>query len=117
MTFSRYKVERKFARYALDVRATLSAGNGDMRVRTLDISESGVGLVSPGEIPERDSFVIEFEFPTVPGVFRTEVHVQSRVGFRYGFSFVDVDESSMALLRKYQRRWGILAKENYAARD
>jgi c-di-GMP-binding flagellar brake protein YcgR len=117
MTFSRYKVERKFVRYSLDVRAKVISGEEEIRVRTLDISEGGVGLVSPVEILKRDSLVVEFEFPTSEGVFRAEVGAQSRVGFRYGFSFVEVDESSMALLRKYQRRWGVLAKENYAARD
>ena len=99
------------SRYSLDVRAKLSAGEREITVRTLDISDGGVGLVSPVEIPEGSSFVVEFEFPTVHGVFRTEVQVRNKVGFRHGFSFVSVDESSMALLRKYQRRWGILAND------
>jgi c-di-GMP-binding flagellar brake protein YcgR len=117
MTGSRYKMERKFARYALDVRAKLITGEGEIRVRTMDVSEGGVALVSPVEIPDGNSLVVEFEFPTLREIFRAEIRVQSRVGFRYGFRFVNVDESSMALLRKYQRRWGIFAKENYAARD
>jgi c-di-GMP-binding flagellar brake protein YcgR len=114
---SRYSVERKYARYSLDVRAKLSAGEREITVRTLDISEGGVGLVSPVEIPEGSSFVVEFELPTVPGTFRAELKARSKVGFRYGFIFANVDESSMALFRKYQRRWGILAKDDYAARD
>jgi c-di-GMP-binding flagellar brake protein YcgR len=117
MTFSRYKVERKFARYALDVRATLITSEAEMRVRMLDISQGGVGLMSPAEIPEESSFMLEFEFPTIAGMFRAEARAQNRVGFRYGFNFINVDENSMALLRRYQRRWGVLAKENYAARD
>ena len=63
-----------------------------------------MGLISPVEIPEGSSFLAEFEFPTIPGVFRTQVHVRNKAGFRYGFSFVAVDEGGMALLRKYQRR-------------
>ena len=117
MSSSRYAAERKFARYALDVRAKLSADELEIKVRTLDISEGGVGFVSPVEIPERSSFVVEFELPTVQGVFRATVQGQSRSGFRYGFKFVEVEESSMDLLRKFQRRWGILATEKYAARD
>ncbi len=111
MSSSRYAIERKHPRYSLDVRAKLSAGEREITARTLDISDGGVGLISPVEIPEGSSFVVEFEFPTVHGVFRTEVQVRNKVGFRHGFSFVSVDESSMALLRKYQRRWGILAND------
>ena len=111
MSPSRYSTERKHARYSLDVRAKLSAGTKEISVRTLDISEGGVGLICPGEIPEGSSFVVEFEFPSVPGSFRCEVHARNKVGFRHGFSFVGMDENSMALLRKYQRRWGILAKD------
>ncbi len=107
---TRYAVERKFARYALDVRAKLSMGEQEISVRTLDISEGGVGLISPVEIPQGSAFVIEFELPAVHGVFRTEVRGQSRVGFRYGFRFVGIEESNLALVRKYQRRWGVLAK-------
>jgi c-di-GMP-binding flagellar brake protein YcgR len=117
MTVSRYAVERKFVRYSLDVRAKVRKGEEEIKVRTLDISEGGVGLVSPVEIVEGGLYVLEFEFPTGLGAFRAEVRQRSRVGFRYGFSFVEVDESGMASLRKYQRRWGVLAKENYAARD
>lgn len=111
---SQYAIERKFVRYALDVRAKLKAGEREITVRTLDISEGGVGLVSPVEIPEGSSCVVEFELPTAPGIFRAEVCARSKVGFRHGFIFVGVDEGSMALLRKYQRRWGILAKDDYA---
>ncbi len=113
---SRYSVERKFARYSLDVRAKLSAGEREITVRTLDISEGGVGLISPVEIPEGSSFVVEFEMPAVAGIFRAEVYARNRVGFRCGFSFVGLDENNLALLRKFQRRWGILAKD-YAARS
>lgn len=116
MTLTHYKAERKFVRYSLDVRAKLSNGKEEIKVRTLDISEGGVGLVSPAEISEGGSYLLELEFPTSLETFRAEVRGQSRVGFRYGFSFVSVDESSMVLLKKYQRRSGILAKENYASR-
>lgn len=115
MSLSRNTVVRKFARYALDVRAKLSTGGQEITVRTLDISEGGVGLVSPVAIPEGSSFVVEFEIPTA-GIFRAEVYARSRAGFRYGFSFASMDESSMALLRKYQRRCGVLAVNDYAAK-
>jgi hypothetical protein len=117
MASSRYTAERKFARYALDVRAKLSAGGHEITARTLDVSEGGVGLISPVELPEGSSYTVEFELPTVQGVFRAAVQGQNRSGFRYGFRFVEVEASSMDLLRKFQRRWGILASEKYAARD
>ncbi len=117
MSPTRYAVERKFARYSLDVRAKLSAGKQEITVRTLDISAGGVGVISPVELMESSSFMIECVLPTVSGIFRAEIQEKSRSGFRYGFSFLDVEDNSMALLRKYQRRWGILAKDNYAAKD
>lgn len=112
---SRYSLERKFVRCSLDVRAKLKVGEREIKVRTLDISEGGMGIISPVEIREGSSFLVELEFPAVPGIFRTEVHTRNRAGFRYGFSFAAMDESSMTLLKKYQRRWGTLAKSVSAA--
>jgi hypothetical protein len=108
----RYAVGRKFTRYSLDVRAKLIVDGREITVRTLDVSEGGVGLVSPVEIPEGKLVVVECVFPTVQGLFRAELQAQNRSGFRYGFQFVALDKSNAVLLRKYERRWGILAKEN-----
>lgn len=117
MSSPRYSTQRKFVRYALDVRAKLSAGEREITVRTLDISEGGVGLISPVEIADGSLFTVECTLPTVMGMFCAEVEMKSKSGFRYGFSFVNVDESNVALLRKYQRRWGIFSKDDYAAKD
>jgi hypothetical protein len=117
MAFSPYTAERKFSRYSLDVRAKLCGGGREITVRTLDVSEGGLGLVSPVEIEMGSAFTIEFVFPTMPDVFRAEIILQSRNGFRYGLMFVEIDESNMALLKRYQRRWGIRAEEKYANRD
>ncbi|SRR6266568_2571351 len=113
MGLSPYAVQRKHARYSLDVRARLSASEREITVRMLDVSEGGVGLISPMEIPEDSSYVVEFVFPTMQDVFHANLELKSRNGFRYGFIFIDIDESNMALVRKYQRRWGIRAEDNY----
>jgi hypothetical protein len=112
MSSSPYAAVRKFARYSLDVRAKLSVGRQEYTVRTLDVSEGGLGVVSPVEISDEDEelFAVEFVFPTMQDVFRAKLQPQGRSGFRYGFRFVELDESNMALLQKYQRRWGIRAK-------
>jgi c-di-GMP-binding flagellar brake protein YcgR len=102
---SRYSVERKYVRYSLDVRAKLSAGEREITVRTLDISEGGVGLISPIEIPEGRSFIVEFEMPAVAGIFRAEVHARSRVGFRFGFSFVGLVSEIPAPLGCSRKGW------------
>jgi len=106
----RYAVERKHARYSLDVRAKLIVDGQEFTVRTLDISEGGIGVISPVEIPEGKTFIVEFAFSAVSGVFRAELQAKNRNGFRYGFQFVILDESNAALLGKYERRWGILAR-------
>jgi PilZ domain len=114
MAVSPYDKERLHARYSLDVRAKLSLEGREITVRTLDVSEGGLGLVSPVEIAEGSSYSVEFVFPTMQAVFCARVQAQSKSGFRYGFTFVEVNENNMTLLRKYQRRWGIAAKEYMA---
>ena len=69
----RYAVERKFSRYSVDARAKLSVDGQEITVRTLDISEGGLGVVSPVEIPAVSPIVIEFVFPTVQGLFHAEL--------------------------------------------
>jgi hypothetical protein len=113
MSLSPYAAERQYARYSLDVRAKLSTGKGDITVRTLDVCEGGLGLISPVEIAEGSLFSVELVFPTMQGIFRAGIQAQSRSGFRHGFKFVELDENNLALLRRYQRRWGIRANEDY----
>ena len=110
MSSSPYSAVRRFARFSLDVRAKLIAGDETIVVRMLDVSEGGLGVVSPVEIAEGSLFAVEFVFPTMQDAFRAEVRTQSKNGFRYGFEFVGLDEKNMALLQRYQRRWGIRAK-------
>lgn len=107
---AQYSAVRKFTRYSIDVRAKLGVGDQEFTVRTLDVSEGGIGIVSPSEIPAEAPITIEFVFPTMQDVFHVELEAQSRSGFRYGFKFVGLDENNMALLRKYERRWGIRAE-------
>jgi len=107
---AQYTAVRKFTRYSIDVRAKLGVGDREFTVRTLDVSEGGIGLLSPSELPAGEPITIEFVFPTMQDVFRVELVAQSRNGFRYGFKFAGLDESNMALLRKYERRWGIRAE-------
>jgi c-di-GMP-binding flagellar brake protein YcgR len=116
MTISRYLPERKFPRYVLDVRAKLIVDEQEITVRTLDISEGGVGLVSPVEILTGSSYAVELVFPTMQNAFRAQLEHQSKVGFRYGFQFVGLDENNLALLRRFQRRWAIRATADYAAK-
>jgi hypothetical protein len=111
MSLSPYAAERKFTRYSLDVRAKLIGDGREITVRTLDVSEGGLGLVSPIDIEVLSSFTVEFVFPTMQDLFRAKVKAQSKNGFRHGFMFVDLDEDSMNLLKRYQRRWGIRAKD------
>jgi hypothetical protein len=117
MTLPSYKAVRKHTRYSLDVRAKLSNGEREITVRTLDICEGGLGLISPEEIAEGSVFTVKLVFPAVQGEFCAKVRAQTRMGFRHGFMFVGVDETNMALLVKYQRRWGIRADERYAGSE
>jgi hypothetical protein len=94
----------------LDVRAKVIVEDQEFTVRTVDVSEGGVGVVSPIEIPGGERIEVELVFPTMQESFRAEVRAQSRNGFRYGFRFVGLDGEKLSLVRKFQRRWGIRAK-------
>jgi hypothetical protein len=109
-----YARQRKFVRYWLDARAKLVSDGNEIKVRTLDISEGGVGVISPIEIPMDKSYTIEFRFPVMDEVFRAVIAPQSRKGFRYGFRFVVVEDSHMTMLQKFKGRWGVLASEKSA---
>lgn len=109
-----YKRVREHLRYAIDVRAKLSGDGQVITARTLDISDGGVGLISPVALPLGSVFVISFELPAVAGEFRAQVQLQSRSGFRCGFKFVLVDEASSVALRRFVRRTQVPAKEDYA---
>ena len=109
--------ERMFPRYDLDVRAKLSIDDQEITVRTLDISEGGVGVVSPVDIPEGSCYAVKMVLPTMQNVFSATLQARSKNGFRYGFEFVGMDESNRALLLRFQRRWAIRATDNYATSD
>lgn len=112
-----YQKHRKYKRYSLDVRARLSGGGQEISARTLDICEGGLGMVCPVEIAAGSLFTVKLVFPTVQGEFTAAVRAQNQSGFRFGFRFVEVDAENMALLRKFQRRWGIAAREDYAGTE
>jgi hypothetical protein len=107
---SSYAAVRKYTRYAVDVRAKVFVEDKEFTVRTVDVSEGGVGVVSPVEIPDGERVEVELVFPTMQDSFRAEVKAQSRNGFRYGFRFIGLDAEKLSLLQKFQRRWGIRAK-------
>jgi c-di-GMP-binding flagellar brake protein YcgR len=114
-----FKAVRKHPRYALDVRVKLFAEGEEISARTLDISEGGLGLVSPVVIAEGKHYIVKLELPGISSglwaeVFEAEIRQQSRSGFRHGFEFVSLSEESRGLLRRYLRRCGVPAKEGYA---
>lgn len=117
MTAPQHVQQRKFARYWLDARAKLVGDGVAIRVRTVDISEGGVGVISPVEIASGSSYAIELSLPVTNEVFRAVVAPRSRRGFRYNFRFAAVDEQYMTLLRRYQGRWGTLASGKVGAGD
>ena len=98
------------------MRAKLIVDEQEITVRTLDISEGGVGVISPVEIAEGKSYVIEFVLPTVKGCFAPSFKREAEMGLGTVFSS-DHWTKVIGLLRRYPAPLGYSQPRTYAARD
>ena len=68
-----------------------------VRGHTVDISESGISVMLPVEVPVGEVVRLEFKLPL--GDVDVMAMVRQRNAFRYGFQFVDLDSSQGAIHR------------------
>ena len=69
-----------------------SSSSGLVKGYTVDISESGISaILKLEEVPVGELVQLEFELPFGPVTIRAQVMYQT--AFRYGFQFVEPDES------------------------
>jgi hypothetical protein len=83
----RFKIE-------VDVRIT-SKTCGRLKGHTVDVSESGISAMLTIEVPIGE--VVELEFTLPFGPVRIYALVRQRNAFRYGFQFVELNASHVAI--------------------
>jgi hypothetical protein len=77
-------------RFKLEVDITItSRTSGELKGRTVDISESGIAAVLTVEAPLGE--VVELNFTLSFGPVTIHAMVRQRNAFRYGFEFIDPD--------------------------
>jgi hypothetical protein len=79
------KEERRHKRLELKAEVTVRSESGALPGRTLDISESGMAVILPVELPVGKAVKLEMK---VPAPITADAIVRSRDVFRHGFEFV-----------------------------
>jgi hypothetical protein len=64
------------------------------------MSEGGMSVVSPLELPANESVEVEFTLPNTRTVMRLKSVVRNRIGSRYGIEFLSATEGQCAEIRK-----------------
>jgi len=83
---------RRNPRYKLDVRVRLivrkDEGNQVVHGRGTDISETGMAIFVPHELPLEARAEVEFTLPYSRQPQRVVINVRNRSGYRYGVEFL-----------------------------
>ena len=81
---------RRKPRFKIEVDITVGTHTrGELKGRTVDISESGIAAMLPIEAPVGE--VVELNFTLPCGSVTIHAMVRQRNAFRYGFEFIDPD--------------------------
>jgi PilZ domain len=87
---------RKNPRYPVEVRVRVCfSKNGFLQratVKALDISATGISLISPLALPNNASVEVELTLPGVKTPLRVKSVIRNRCGARYGVEFLSTTE-------------------------
>lgn len=90
---------RQHSRFRLDVDVTVqSPTQGLVPANSLDISQSGMSAIVPIHLPVGQIVELAFKLPLRP--VRIVAAVRQHHGFRYGFQFVEPDDSTLHTIRE-----------------
>ena len=100
-----WTIQRRWVRVPIDVRVRLQYEREGVQqlchCRSFDISEGGIGLMSPYEL-ELDKVVdLEFSLPETMAPLKLRAVIRSKVGFRVGCEFVLPTEKQKADIARY----------------
>ena len=89
-------------RFKIEVAVTIhSRSCGTLKGHTLDLSESGIGVLLTIEVPVGEFVELEFTLPF--GEVKTYAIVRQRSAFRYGFQFVNSNSESEVIRSTYRQ--------------
>ena len=97
-----WKGIRRFQRFRIDVRVKLTCSVDGARTtvfgRGTDVSEGGMAMYLPAEIPAGTAVEMELTFPYTAQAIKINGAVRNADGFRYGVEFSDLDSAARELV-------------------
>ncbi len=99
-----WKRHRRFNRYKLDIRVTVTRGIESKREvvngRCRHLGEGGLGAILAGELPVNEPVGLEFTLPGHNDPLKMRAAVRYRHGFHHGFEFLTLAPSQLETIRK-----------------
>ena len=103
---------RQYPRHEIDttelIVAIVGTQHRELRGRSLDINEAGIGGVFAKEMDVGTSVSLEFSVPVLATPLRVQGVVRNHSGYRYGFEFVDLTPEQRETISRTCRTLGIL---------
>ena len=100
-----WPIHRRWVRVPIDVRVRLRYEREGMQqqchCRSFDISEGGIGLMSPYELELNQVVDLEFSLPEATTPLRLRAVTRSKVGFRLGCEFISPTDKQKAEIASY----------------
>jgi PilZ domain-containing protein len=95
---------RHFPRYRIDVRALVKvrrdSGIVEMRGRSTDLSESGMGVTLSGDLQLGEVIEMEFSLPFTREPLHLRALVRRRNGLNYGMEFLTLSPQQRAAIKR-----------------
>jgi hypothetical protein len=96
--------QRRFPRYALDVRVSAKVFRADAPIelwgRSIEFGQDGVGVTLTGELQPGEVATLELTLPGNSSPLKLRGLVRYRDGLRHGFEFLARDEIQRELIRR-----------------
>jgi len=98
-------MQRRSPRVPIDVRVRLryekNRKQQDCHCRSFDISEVGMGLVSPYELEAEQPVELVFSLPGTTAPLRLQAVIRSKIGFRLGCEFISLTQKQKSEIDRY----------------
>jgi hypothetical protein len=95
---------RRFTRYPLDVRITVSVFRSGERLslwgRSSEFGQDGIGGTLTGELESGEVVALELEFPMAVPALKIRAIVRYRDGLRHGFEFLTKTSEQTEIIQR-----------------
>jgi len=100
-----WPIQRRWVRVPINVRVRLRYEREGMQqlchCRSFDISEGGIGLMSPYELELDQEVDLEFSLPETIAPLKLRAVIRSKVGFRLGCEFISPTDAQKQEIVRY----------------